>query len=294
MSRQRTIRESLSASGIGLHSANRVDMTLRPAPIDSGIIFRRSDQGKEFRAQAQLVRDTTLCTALVHGNSRVATIEHLMSALMGLGIDNIIIELSAPEVPIMDGSSAPFVYMLQRAGIREQDAAKRFIVIDKPIEVVEENKWAKLLPHEGFRLDFTIDFNHPVFRHRNNFYRLDFSTGDYIREISRARTFGFLRDIETLHNMGLALGGNLDNAVVVDDFRVMNEHGLRFDDEFVRHKLLDALGDMYLVGAPLLGWYQGYRSGHDLNNKLCLALLNNPGHWHYQIFEDNELINYNF
>ncbi len=294
MTRQRTIIEPLSASGIGLHSAQRVDMRLLPAPIDSGIIFRRSDNGCQFRARADLVRDTMLCTALVYENSRVATIEHLMSALMGLGIDNLIVELSTAEVPIMDGSSAPFVYLLQRAGIREQDAAKRFICIDKPLEVRERDKWAKLLPHRGYRLDFTIDFDHPVFRHRNNSFRLEFSTGAYIRDISRARTFGFLADIEKLHNMGLALGGNLDNAVVVDDFRVLNEQGLRFADEFVRHKLLDALGDMFLVGAPLLGWYQGYRSGHDLNNRLCLELLRNPDHWHYETLSGDDLINYGF
>ena len=210
---------------------------------------------------------------------RVATIEHLMSALAGVGIDNIIIELTAPEVPIMDGSAAPFVYLLQQAGIREQDAAKRFIQILEPVEVREGDKWARLSPFAGCRFDFAIDFDHPVFRHRNNQTRLDFSSRRYIRDISRARTFGFLRDIEYLQSHGLTLGGGLDNAIVIDDYRVLNEQGLRFDDEFVRHKLLDAVGDLYLLGAPLIGHYQGHKSGHDLNNKLCLALQNAPQSW---------------
>ena len=226
------------------------------------------------------MRDTQLCTALVDDSGvRVATIEHLMSALAGVGIDNIIIELNAPEVPIMDGSAAPFVYLLQQAGIREQDAAKRFIQILEPVEVREGDKWARLSPFAGCRFDFAIDFDHPVFRHRNNQTRLDFSSRRYVREISRARTFGFLRDIEYLQSHGLTLGGGLDNAIVVDDYRVLNEQGLRFDDEFVRHKLLDAVGDLYLLGAPLIGHYQGYKSGHDLNNKLCLALQNAPQSW---------------
>ena len=202
-----------------------------------------------------------------------------MSALAGVGIDNIIIELTAPEVPIMDGSAAPFVYLLQQAGIREQDAAKRFIQILEPVEVREGDKWARLSPFAGCRFDFSIEFDHPVFRHRNNQTRLDFSSRRYIRDISRARTFGFLRDIEYLQSHGLTLGGGLDNAIVVDDYRVLNEQGLRFDDEFVRHKLLDAVGDLYLLGAPLIGHYQGYKSGHDLNNKLCLALQNAPQSW---------------
>ena len=282
MARQRSIRDAIAGSGIGVHSGRRVDIRLLPAPADSGITFRRSDLDPpvEILARAALVRDTQLCTALVdeHG-VRVATIEHLMSALAGVGIDNIIIELTAPEVPIMDGSAAPFVYLLQQAGIREQDAAKRFIQILEPVEVREGDKWARLSPFAGCRFDFSIEFDHPVFRHRNNQTRLDFSSRRYIREISRARTFGFLRDIEYLQSHGLTLGGGLDNAIVIDDYRVLNEQGLRFDDEFVRHKLLDAVGDLYLLGAPLIGHYQGHKSGHDLNNKLCLALQNAPQSW---------------
>ena len=282
MARQRSIRDAVAGSGIGVHSGKRVDIRLLPAPADSGITFRRTDLDTpaEIPARANLVRDTQLCTALVDDRGvRVATIEHLMSALAGVGIDNLIIELNAPEVPIMDGSAAPFVYLLQQAGIREQDAAKRFIQILEPVEVREGDKWARLSPFAGCRFDFAIDFDHPVFRHRNNETRLDFSSRRYIREISRARTFGFLRDIEYLQSHGLTLGGGLDNAIVVDDYRVLNEQGLRFDDEFVRHKLLDAVGDLYLLGAPLIGHYQGHKSGHDLNNKLCLALQNAPQSW---------------
>lgn len=282
MARQRSIRDAVAGSGIGVHSGKRVDIRLLPAPADSGITFRRTDLDTpaEIPARANLVRDTQLCTALVDDRGvRVATIEHLMSALAGVGIDNLIIELNAPEVPIMDGSAAPFVYLLQQAGIREQDAAKRFIQILEPVEVREGDKWARLSPFAGCRFDFAIDFDHPVFRHRNNQTRLDFSSRRYIREISRARTFGFLRDIEYLQSHGLTLGGGLDNAIVVDDYRVLNEQGLRFDDEFVRHKLLDAVGDLYLLGAPLIGHYQGHKSGHDLNNKLCLALQNAPQSW---------------
>ena len=282
MARQRSIREPIAGSGIGVHSGKRVDIRLLPAPADSGIRFRRTDLDPvvELPARANLVRDTQLCTALANEDGvRVATIEHLMSALAGLGIDNLTIELNAPEVPIMDGSAAPFVYLLQQAGIRELDALKTFIHISDTIEVREGDKWARLSPHNGCCFDFTIEFDHPVFRHRNNHTRLDFTSRRYIRDISRARTFGFLRDIEYLQSHGLTLGGGLDNAIVVDDYRVLNEQGLRFDDEFVRHKLLDAVGDLYLLGAPLIGHYQGYKSGHDLNNKLCLALEKSPQSW---------------
>lgn len=296
MAHQRTLSQKISASGIGLHSANRVDVQLCPAPIDTGIVFRRLDLQDvvDIPARAALVRDTTLCTALCLDNAKVATVEHLLSALAGLGIDNVVVELNAPEIPIMDGSAAPFVYLIQQAGIQEQDAPKRFIKIDAPIRVEEHGKWAEWLPyHDGCRFDFTIDFNHPVFLHQNRHFRLEFSSQNYIREISRARTFGFLRDIEYLHSHHLALGGSLDNAIVIDDYRIMNEHGLRFEDEFVRHKILDAIGDVYLTGAPILGWYQGYKSGHDLNNKLCLALLNQPDKWHWHTLSIEEaLIHY--
>lgn len=282
--RQQTLLQSVTGSGIGVHSGQTVEIRLLPAPVDTGVVFRRVDltPAVEFVAHASLVNDTQLCTALLAEGVRVATVEHLLSALAGLGVDNVIVELSAAEVPIMDGSSAPFVYLIQRAGIRQQDAPKRFIVIHEPVMVQEGDKWAKLSPHPQPRFDFTIAFNHPVFQGRNNHFELPFNSQDYIREISRARTFGFLRDIEYLQSLGLALGGGLDNAVVVDDYRVLNENGLRFDDEFVRHKLLDAIGDLYLLGAPICGWYQGYKSGHDLNNKLCRALLEQPQAWSYQ------------
>lgn len=283
MVRQRTIAQPISGSGIGVHSGNQVDIRLLPAKPDTGIVFRRTDLQApvDVPARADLVNDTQLCTALNVDGVRVATVEHLMSALAGLGIDNLIVEMTAPEIPIMDGSAAPFVYLVQQAGIREQDVSKRFLRVLAPMEVRDGDKWAKLLPFDGYRLDFSIDFDHPVFRHRNSHTRLDFSTQNYIRDYSRARTFGFLRDIEYLQSHGLALGGSLDNAVVVDRFRVMNEQGLRFDDEFVRHKLLDAVGDMYLLGAPIIGWYQGYKSGHDLNNRLCLEVLRQPQSWEW-------------
>lgn len=290
MLRQRTIKQTIAASGIGVHSGKQCDIRFLPAPIGTGIVFRRTDLNPvvEMPARAADVRDTQLCTAMLVDGVRVATVEHLMSALAGLGIDNLYVELNSPEVPIMDGSAAPFIYLLQQAGIREQDSPKRFIRIDEPIEVREGDKWARLVPFRGYRLDFTIAFNHPVFRHRNDHVRLDFSTRDYIHDISRARTFGFLRDIEYLQSHGLALGGSLDNAVVVDDFRIMNEQGLRFDDEFVRHKLLDAVGDLYMLGAPLLAWYQGYKSGHDLNNKLCLAVQAAQGAWQWTALDPHD------
>lgn len=290
MQRQRTIKTAVSGSGIGVHSGKQCDIRLVPAPLDTGIIFRRMDLDPvvEIAVSARDVRDTQLCTAMMVEGVRIATVEHLMSALSGLGIDNLYIELNSAEVPIMDGSAAPFVFLLQQAGIREQDSAKRFIKIKEEIIVREKDKWAKLLPYQGLRLDFTIDFNHPVFRHRGRFVRLNFSSHAYVQEISRARTFGFLRDIEFLQSNGLALGGSLDNAVVVGDYRIMNEQGLRFENEFVRHKLLDALGDLYMLGAPLIGWYQGYKSGHDLNNKLCLALLEHEKSWEWAILDNDD------
>ena len=289
MGRQRTISQPVSGSGIGVHSGNQVAIRLLPAKPDSGIIFRRTDLERpvDIPARADLVNDTQLCTALNVDGVRVATVEHLMSALAGLGIDNVVVEMTAPEIPIMDGSAAPFVYLIQQAGIHEQDAAKRFLRVLAPIEVREGDKWAKLLPFDGYRLDFSIEFDHPVFRHRNSHTRLDFTTQNYIRDYSRSRTFGFLRDIEYLQSHGLALGGSLDNAVIVDRFRVMNEQGLRFDDEFVRHKLLDAVGDMYLLGAPILGWYQGYKSGHDLNNRLCLEVMRHTDAWEWMTLDAN-------
>ena len=284
MLRQRTIGTLVTSSGIGVHSGKNCKISFAPAPVDTGVVFCRKDiaGNPEILANAEYVNDTQMCTAMEKDGVRVATVEHLMSALAGLGIDNIRIELDSPEVPIMDGSSAPFVYLLQQAGIVEQDAAKRFICVNQEIEIREGDKFAKLLPFDACRFDFTIFFNHPVLRRGSNFFRLDFSSLRYVREIARARTFGFLRDIEFLQSNNLGLGGGLDNAVVVDDYRILNEQGLRFPDEFVRHKLLDAVRDLYMLGAPLLGWYQGYKSGHDLNNKLCRKLLAERDKWSYK------------
>ena len=290
MSRQKTLKKAVSAAGIGVHSGAPCSIRFLPAPVDTGIVFSRTDLNPPVKvnANALLVNDTMLCTAMNFNGVRVATVEHLMSALAGLGIDNLLIELNSPEVPIMDGSSATFIYLFQEAGIREQDSPKRFIKILDEIEIREGDKYAKLSPYQGLRFDFTIDFDHPVFRHRTSSFSLDFSTHRYIKDISRARTFGFLKDIEFLHSNSLGLGGSLENAVVVDEFRIMNEQGLRYEDEFVRHKLLDAIGDLYMLGAPILALYQGYKSGHDLNNKLCRAVLDNPKKWEWVEDEKNE------
>jgi len=288
MTRQRALTNPIRATGVGLHSGNKVYMTLRPAPADHGIVFRRTDlePAVEVPAAAALVTETTLCTGLTCGSAKVQTVEHLMSAAAGLGIDNMIVELSAPELPIMDGSAGPFVFLLQSAGILEQDAPKRFIRILKEVEVRDGDKIARFTPHEGFRLDFTIQFDHPMIPARQSHHRLDFSTAAYIKEISRARTFGFMRDLEYMRELNLALGGSMDNAIVLDEFRVLNDDGLRYADEFVRHKILDAIGDLYLVGAPILGAYEGYKSGHALNNKLARALLERTDAWERVSFED--------
>lgn len=273
---QKTLKQPVTLSGIGLHSGKTVTMQLLPAPADTGIVFVRTE-GKltrRFRSAAHLVTDTQLCTALEKNEVKVATVEHLMSALAGLGIDNIEVHLDAAEIPIVDGSAAPFVYLIQHAGITTQDAPKKFIVIKQPIEVREGEKWAKLQPYQqGFKLDFSIDFAHPAIRKTKKTATLTLTTQNYIQEISRARTFGFLNDIEFLRQNNLALGGSLENAVVLDEFRVLNDKGLRYDDEFVRHKMLDAIGDLYLEGYAILGHYIGYKSGHALNNQLFRALL---------------------
>jgi UDP-3-O-[3-hydroxymyristoyl] N-acetylglucosamine deacetylase len=276
--KQRTLKDSIRATGIGLHSGAKVYMTLRPAPANTGIVFRRLDlrEPVDVPAQALNVSDTMLGTTLEFGEGKVATVEHLLSALAGLGIDNLFIDLTAPEVPIMDGSAAPFVFLLQSAGIEEQNAAKRFIRIVKPVRVDEDDKWARLTPHDGFKVNFEIDFDPPVLRKHRQKASLDFSTTSFLKEISRARTFGFLKDVETLRARDLALGGSLDNSIVMDDYRVLNEDGLRFRDEFVRHKVLDAVGDLYLLGSCLIGEFTGYKSGHRLNNHLLRALLAQP------------------
>ena len=288
MIRQRTLRNVIRATGVGLHGGEKVFLTLRPAPVDTGIVFRRIDiePAVELPARGDLVSETMLCTGLASDGVRVNTVEHLMSALAGLGIDNAWIDLSAPEVPIMDGSSSPFVFLLQSAGIAEQDAPKKFIRITKTTEVRDGDKRAAFDPHEGFRLDFTVDFKHPAIPASLSRATVDFSTASYIREVSRARTFGFMRDLEFMRERNLGLGGSMDNAIVLDEFRVLNEDGLRYADEFVRHKILDAVGDLYLLGHPVLGAYTGYKSGHALNNALVRQVLATTDAWELATFED--------
>lgn len=288
MIRQRTLKTLVRATGVGLHTGRKVELTLRPAQAGTGLVFRRLDLDPpgELRVSPDLVTDTLLCSALERDGVKIATVEHLMSALAGLGIDNLYIDLTAPEVPILDGSAAPFIYLLQSAGLEEQDAPKRYIRIKHPVRVEEGDKWAEFTPHDGFRLTFRIAFDHPVLRHSGQEYSIDFATDSYIREISRARTFGFMRDVEYLRSRGLALGGTLDNAVVMDEYRVINEGGLRYSDEFVKHKVLDAIGDLYLVGHPIIGAFTAYKSGHGLNNKLLRALMADSTAWEWVEFAD--------
>jgi len=288
MIRQRTLKNVIRATGVGLHSGKKVYLTLRPAPVDTGIVFVRTDLEPEVQipASAEHVTDTTLCTALSAGGAKVATVEHLMSAFAGLGIDNAYVDLSAPEVPIMDGSAGPFVFLIQSAGIAEQSAAKKFIRIKREIAVREDDKEAVFLPHRGFKVSFAIDFDHPVFEDQSQTAMVDFSTTSFVKEVSRARTFGFMRDLEYLRANNLALGGSLDNAIVVDDYRIVNEGGLRYDDEFVKHKVLDAIGDLYQLGYSLIGEFRGVKSGHALNNQLCRELLAQPDAYEIITFEE--------
>lgn len=283
----------IRATGVGMHNGEKVIMTLRPAPANTGIVFRRVDLDPifEIRATPHNVGDTSLSTTLVGPDgTRVATIEHLVSALAGLGIDNIFVDLTASEVPIMDGSAGPFVFLIQSAGITEQNAPKRFIRVRKAVEVKQEDKWARFEPYDGFKVSFEIEFDHPVFRSHDCKAELDFSTTSYLKEIARARTFGFMRDIEYLRQRNLVLGGSLDNAVVVDDYRVLNEDGLRYEDEFVKHKVLDAIGDLYLLGASPLGAFTGFKSGHELNNQLLRKLLADQTAWEEVVFEDRDTV----
>jgi len=286
MVKQRTLKNPVHATGVGLHTGERVDLTLRPAPANSGIVFRRVDIAPvvEIRAEAHAVHDTRLSTCLETNGARVATIEHLMSAFAGLGVDNSIIDLTSAEVPIMDGSAGTFIFLLQSAGIVEQSAAKKFIRIKKNIEVKDGDKWVRFEPFNGFKLDFTIDFAHPVFATSRQNVTVDLGEHSYIKEVSRARTFGFMQDVENMRAQGLALGGNLDNAIVMDEYRVINPDGLRFEDEFVKHKVLDAIGDLYLLGHPLIGAFSGYKSGHALNNVLLRALLADEQAWEFVTF----------
>jgi len=281
MIKQRTIQKSVQTSGVGLHNGEKVTMTLKPAEADQGIVFRRVDQKKsnEIKVSPDAVKDTKMCSAIGQDTSRVATVEHLMSALSATGIDNIIIELNGPEVPIMDGSSIPFIYLLQTAKLKELDAAKKFVLINDVIEVKDKDKWARFEPYDGFKIDFTIDFPHPVFDTSTNKVALDFYDESYITEISRARTFGFMQEVEYLRSNGLARGGSLDNAIVLDEYKIINTDGLRYNDEFVRHKILDAVGDLYMLGYSIIGNFKAYKSGHELNNKLLLALLSNTKCW---------------
>ncbi len=287
MVKQRTLKSSVSVTGVGLHSGEKVTLGLRPAPVNTGIVFRRVDVKpvEEIRARADLVHDTRLSTCMEQNGVRVATIEHLMSALAGLGVDNVYVDLDSPEVPIMDGSAGTFIFLLQSAGVVEQSAAKKFIRIKKTVEVKQGDKWVRFEPHHGYKLTFTINFTHPVFANTRQHVTVDLGEHSYIRDISRARTFGFMHDVENMRAQGLALGGSLDNAIVMDDYRVLNPDGLRFEDEFVKHKVLDAIGDLYLLGYPLIGAFSGFKSGHALNNALLRALLADEQAWEFVTFD---------
>lgn len=287
MLKQRTLKTVIHASGVGLHGGVKVNLTLRPAAPDTGIVFRRVDlpEPVDIPAQAMLIGDTRMCSCLEKDGVKVGTIEHLMSALCGLGIDNAWIDLDAPEVPILDGSAAPFAFLIQSAGIEEQNAAKKFIRVTRPIEVRDGDKWARFSPYEGYRLSFSIDFKHPAIDKSAQEATIDFAEQSYVREVSRARTFGFMQEVEYLRENGLALGGGLENAIVLDEFRVLNQDGLRYGDEFVKHKILDAVGDLYLLGHPLLAAYSSHKGGHALNNQLARALLAQQDCWELVSFD---------
>jgi UDP-3-O-[3-hydroxymyristoyl] N-acetylglucosamine deacetylase len=287
MLKQRTIKKTISATGVGLHNGVKVTLTLHPAETDTGIVFKRVDlpEPNTIQATPSAVKDTRLCSALDNNGVRVSTVEHVMSAIAGLGIDNVLIEINASEIPIMDGSAGPFVFLIQEAGIVEQAAPKKFIKILKKVEVIEDDKWVRFDPYHGFKIDFTIAFDHPVFEASGSNVKVDFAIDSYINEISRARTFGFMHEVEFLRSNGLARGGSLDNAIVLDEYRVLNEDGLRYDDEFVKHKTLDAIGDLYMIGHPILGSFHAYKSGHALNNQLLRALLEDDTAWEYVTFD---------
>ncbi|MDF1831317.1 MAG: UDP-3-O-acyl-N-acetylglucosamine deacetylase [Porticoccaceae bacterium] len=290
MIRQRTLNNTIRATGVGLHTGEKVYLTLKPAAVNTGIVFRRTDLDPvvEIEAKAMNVGDTTLSTSLVNGDVRVSTVEHLLSAMAGLGIDNAVIDVTAPEVPIMDGSAGPFVFLIQSAGIIEQDAPKKFIRIKKLVEVSQEDKTASFKPFDGFKVTFTIHFDHPAFKERNKEVTVDFSSTSFVKEVSRARTFGFMHEFEYLRSQGLARGASMDNAIAVDDAQVLNQDGLRYEDEFVKHKVLDAIGDLYLLGNSLIGEFNAFKSGHALNNMLLRELLAQKDAWEVVTFEDNE------
>ncbi|OGA49062.1 MAG: UDP-3-O-[3-hydroxymyristoyl] N-acetylglucosamine deacetylase [Betaproteobacteria bacterium RIFCSPLOWO2_12_FULL_62_58] len=290
MIKQRTLKNIIRATGVGLHTGEKVYLTLRPAAANTGIVFRRTDlvSPVEIQADPYAVGDTRLSSCLDKGGVRVSTVEHLMSAFAGLGVDNAYVDVTAPEVPIMDGSAGPFVFLLQSAGIEEQNAAKKFIRILQTVEAKDGDKWVRFEPHNGFKLDLSIDFDHPVFDRARQSVCVDFSTTSYVKEVSRARTFGFMQDVESMRSQGLALGGSLENAIVMDEYRVLNSDGLRYDDEFVKHKVLDAIGDLYLLGHPLIGAFIGYKSGHAINNLLLRRLLEQRQAWEFATFERAE------
>jgi len=290
MIRQRTLKNAIRATGVGLHTGQKVFLTLLPAPVDTGIVFRRVDltPAVDIAATAENVGDTTLSTTLVKGDVRVSTVEHLLSAMAGLGIDNAVVEVSAAEVPIMDGSAGPFVFLIQSAGIEEQAAAKKFIRIKRPVTVTDGDKVAQFLPFNGFKVTFSIDFDHPVFEGRTSEASVNFSSTSFVKEVSRARTFGFMHEFEYLRAKGLAKGGSVDNAIVVDEFRILNEDGLRYEDEFVKHKILDAIGDLYLLGNSLIGEYKAHKSGHALNNQSLRQLILDEDAWETVTFEGDD------
>lgn len=289
MIKQRTLKNIIRATGVGLHSGKKVYLTLKPAPVDTGIVFCRTDLNPvvEIPACAENVGETKLCTSLEKDGVRVDTVEHLLSAMAGLGIDNAYVEVTVHEVPIMDGSAGPFVFLIQSAGIEEQSAAKKFIRIKKKITVEEDGKTATFVPFDGFKVTFSIDFDHPVFKEVVQHSSIDFSSTSFVKEVSRARTFGFMKDIEYLRSQNLALGGSVNNVIVIDEYRILNEDGLRYNDEFVKHKMLDAIGDLYLLGTSLIGEFIGHRSGHSLNNKLLRVLIADQSAWEMVTFENS-------
>jgi UDP-3-O-[3-hydroxymyristoyl] N-acetylglucosamine deacetylase len=288
MINQRTLKNVIRATGVGLHTGEKVYLTLRPAAVDTGIVFRRVDLDPvvELYATPECVGDTRLSTALKEGDVTVSTVEHLMSAFAGLGIDNVYVELTSPEVPIMDGSAAPFVFLVQSAGVVEQSAPKKFIRVIKPVRIEDGDKWVQFDPFEGFKVSFSIDFDHPIFAKSPQSATVDFSTTSFVKEVSRARTFGFMHEVEALREAGLALGGSHDNAIVMDSYSILNDDGLRYEDEFVKHKILDAIGDLYLLGHPLIGAFSAFKSGHALNNRILRALMAQPDAWELVTFDD--------
>ena len=296
MVKQRTLKNLIRATGVGVHTGEKIYITLRPAPVNTGVVFRRVDLNPavDIEALAVNVGDTKLSSCLIKEGVRISTVEHLMSAFAGLGVDNVFVDVSAPEVPIMDGSAGPFVFLIKSAGIEEQNAPKRFLKIKRKIKVKEGDKWACISPYNGFKVSFTIDFDHPVFRDLPQVATIDFSQSSFTKEVSRARTFGLLSDYERLRANNLALGSSLDNAVVVDDYRVVNEDGLRYTDEFVKHKILDAIGDLYLLGCSIIGSFSGYKSGHATNNILLKTLLATEEAWEIVTFEDAKQVPFSF